>query len=349
MWKRTLYETMNTDVDEESIEFNDIQIESTAKEIEDSLKGISNLLKEAKIENFFSSAKEIENKLSSKDQKLLKKKWKDVKNKISGMINEPESQKEFFRSVLEHETDRDVQMKNRHGVVHRQYTPKDSLLHKFLRLNPTEDVLKCLAETSPMYKASKELFQIVEKTNLVDDNWNAFKEEFNKLDKEVSAGGYGLNDDEKKKVFLVRHTCREDTILSLCARRNPILEAIEMILGVGRESVCVMDCERWGWIPMQYAIAHHARPDVVQALIPKPEDSEYSQYSGYHICAFHNNGQTNPCDLIFEEVDYHGRNPLHWAAYYDAPLETIEALKNACFNKVLLEKDHCGHEPYKVR
>ena len=61
---------MNTDVDEESIEFNDIQIESTAKEIEDSLKGISNLLKEAKIENFFSSAKEIENKLSSKDQKL---------------------------------------------------------------------------------------------------------------------------------------------------------------------------------------------------------------------------------------------------------------------------------------
>ena len=326
-------------------------IRNVALEIQYSLKEIHDLLATAKIDNLYVRASQIL-LLPKTVQRKIRDKWTGVERKVCEVISS--TSHDFFRRVLEYETVRAVTVKktNRSRVeaahVHRQYEANDCLLDNILRLNPREDVLKRLADIFPIYKASKELFDIVQKTTLVDDNWHAFKDAFEKF---KSAEGYGLNADEMKRVFLFRHTYREDTILSLCARKNPPFEVIEMILDVGRESVCVVDCNEWDWIPMQYAIAYHARPDVVKALIPTPGDRDFSQCSSYHICAPHSSGQTNPVDLIFEEVDYHGRNPLHWAAYYHAPLETVDALKNACSDtkKVLFTKDHCGHEPYKVR
>ena len=177
-------------------------------------------------------------------------------------------------------------------------------------------------------------------------------QELDKLGKDESDEGYGLSPYEIKEVFLIRHTWYETTILSLCARKNVPLEVINLIIErAGRESLCVVNCKRWDWIPMQNAIIHKAEPVVVKALIPTLEDCSVksSQYSDYHICASNNPTDKKQYEKITFQPDYHYRNPLHWSAYYDAPLETIDALKKACTEVTLRQKDHCDHEPYKVR
>ncbi len=248
--------------------------------------------------------------------------------------------------------------------IHRKYKARDTLLDMLLRHNPPYTVLTRLATILPVYEASRELFRIVEKTHLADDSWDEFMMKFNELTKEKTAKGYGLDTDQMHRVFLIRHTWREDTILSLCARRNPPLRVIDSISNACRVSVCIVDCRKWDWIPMQYAIAYHARPEVVEALIPTEEDRDslirYRHHSGYHYCTSYDDSCEESSvkydlgisvddtrDILFKP-DYHYRTPLHWAAYYDAPLETIQSLKNACSQDVLHVKDHCGHEPYKT-
>ncbi len=301
------------------------------------------------------------NSPTTMNRRQLAKQNNGTWNRIKEELNDNDI--EQSRRVLNFEFDRIVEVikdipppgssEGRHEK-HRTYKACDTLLDMLLRHNPPESVLDLLAKILPEYYASRKLFRIVKETHLADDNWDFFMMKFNKLSRKKTEKGYGLDTDQIYRVFLIRHTWREDTILSLCARRNPPLRVIQSISNACRDSVCVVDCRKWDWIPIQYAIAHHARPEVIEALIPTQNDRTITDrpYCGYHYCASydHSSGERSfhdNRDVLFRP-DYHYRTPLHWAAYYDAPLETIQILRNACSEDILLIEDHCGHEPYKT-
>ena len=258
----------------------------------------------------FSNAQEAIDRLPIDDRNELSRKWNVIQDEFFPIV---EKDPDFLRDMLEYKSGiktvtvmKDIQNDEGYYDIHRKYEVKDTLLQKILRCNPPKDIQECLAKSSTIYEASQQLFDIVEKTRLSDDHWKTFRQEFDKLEKEESNEGYGFNRDEIKRVFLIRHTHREDTILNLCARRIPPLAVIELIFSkAGRESTCVVDCKQWDWIPMQYAIFHNYRPEVVKALIPTKDDcsEESSQYSDYHLCASKATDEDYE-DIIFQR-DYH--------------------------------------------
>mmetsp|Transcript_9104 Transcript_9104/g.13140 ORF Transcript_9104/g.13140 Transcript_9104/m.13140 type:complete len:837 (-) Transcript_9104:121-2631(-) len=261
--------------------------------------------------------------------------WDPVINELKslGIVEE-----EIFSEILLCEFDREMDVfkdeRYHPGEIFKTFNVKDTTLNRILRLSPPQHIDNYIADNMPTYAASRNLYNTVHNTRLSDDSWKAFRKECASLrkPKDDEHRGYGLN--QIKAVFTIRHGDREDTILATTVRMCPPLSAVTLLLKECRETLSFVDCPRWGWIPLQYAIQYQASPEVVSALIPTTDDMKLFSTFQQH-------------DFL-NDPDYRERTVLHWAGYYHAHLETIKALRKACSNTVLEIKDHCGHLPYET-
>ncbi len=255
--------------------------------------------------------------------------WKEFKGKL--MSNNDGD----IRQILVHEFVRkesilkDQNKKEYKDQVFRHCTFKDTILNKVLRSSAPDKVLKKLTEKLPSYAKSKLLFDIVSKTVLTDDRWISFKDECRALEEDDD-----ISLDDIEQIFKIRHTREEHTILALAVRKNPPPKVIQAILRGNREALSFPDNPRCGWIPLHYALQFQASSEVTKALIPTESDrNDFDSLKEFDV---------------MKHRDYRDRNLLHWAAYHNASLDTIEALKKACPISVLETQDHCKHLPYQT-
>ena len=85
---------------------------------------------------------------------------------------------------------------------------------------------------------------------------------------------------------------------------------------------------------MQHAIKSIKSAALLELLIPTKDDFKDNEILQQH-------------DFINDTSD-HNRTLLHWAAFYNAPLEMIRVLKISCSEDVLEKRDLCGHVPFET-
>jgi hypothetical protein len=236
------------------------------------------------------------------------------------------------RSMLEQPIERTVQVKkDKDKENHRLYQIEDTILQKALRRSPPPNVLKELEMISPTYRISKQIYDLINAMTMGDDEWTEIKRILYRL---TVSKIYGLTDAETKNVFRIRHGWREDTLLMISARRDPPLKVVRELLKGCRESIAIVDTALYDWIPLIYAIAYGAKPDVTKAMIPLKED-----FDSLAPLQEHN---------FLEEVDVYNRTPLHWTVFYDAPLATIIALKEKTPSRALDTEDDLDMRPFEL-
>ncbi len=237
------------------------------------------------------------------------------------------------RSILEEPIERIVQVRKDkdRNEIHRVYHIKDTILEKALRRSPPPNVIKELEMISPTYRVSKQIYDAIQSMTMDDDEWTETKRLLYRLSViEV----YGLSDNEIKNVFRIRHGWREDTLLMMATRRDPPLKVVAELLKGCRESISIVDTPLYDWIPMNYAIAYDAKPEVTAALIPSQED-----FNAQKPLQEHN---------FLEQVDVYNKTPLHWTVFYNAPLATIIALKERSPSSAFEKNDDFGMKPFEM-
>lgn len=235
-------------------------------------------------------------------------------------------------AILEHPIERTVYVKKDSSTAdHRTYTIHDTILLKALRRSPPEYVLHELAMISPSYRISKEIYNLILPMTMADDEWTDIKRILYRLNVSKS---YGLTDPQIKNVFRIRHGWREDTLLMISSRRDPPLKIVQELLKACRDSIAIVDTALYDWIPMIYAIAYGAKSEVTEAMIPTKDDFQ----SLKALQEFN----------FLECVDVYNRTPLHWTVFYDATLETVNALKDLSPSHALDMRDNLNKRPFEL-
>jgi len=272
------------------------------------------------------------------------KQWKDFSemlDKLSDDSNPLFFLDEFERKVVvydDHYPDREF----------HEFSHNDTYLNIILRNSPPDSLLENIERILPVYKASRRLYKIAQNTDPYDFRWIKFVNEFNKLELRGGDDGYGLNREQIRQVFTIRHCERkaqneegspptELTILMESLERNPPAAIIAEMLKVCREAASIPHIKT-GKIPISTAIVHQARTEVITKLIlDEKERKNFVARQNYDY---------------FTNVDHHGRNLLHCAAYFNASRQCIKALRNVCctegVNDMLCETDNQNRVPYEV-
>jgi len=272
------------------------------------------------------------------------KQWKDFSemlDKLSDDSNPPFFLNEFERKVVvfdNHYPEREF----------HEFSHNDTYLNIILRNSPPSGLLENIERILPVYKASRRLYKTAQNTDPYDFRWIKFANEFNKLELRGGGDGYGLNREQVRQVFIIRHCERkaqkeegspptELTILMESLERNPPVGIIAEMLKACREAASIPHIKT-GKIPISTAIVHQARTEVIAKLIlDEKERKNFEARQNYDY---------------FRNVDHHGRNLLHWAAYFNASRECIKALRKVCctegVNDVLRVTDHQNRVPYEV-
>jgi len=251
------------------------------------------------------------------DKKLASKKinWDQFEESLKSIGSVRDQKK-----ALELKFERTVKVyKDDSENFHREYVIKDSILQQVLRRSPPDDILNKLTEISLIYSVSKSMYDIIDEIPLEDTDWNDVKRQYYYMRKKKQANGCALSEEEVQEVFLLRHGWREDTILMLSSRRRPPLRFVQHLLEECPESISLIDTPLYDWIPMIYAIAYNASPEVITALIPSSNQLRDFEY--------------------LTSLDVYDRTPLHWAVYYGASLESVIAITKASGDDALKRRD----------
>jgi len=214
---------------------------------------------------------------------------------------------------------------------HRSYLIEDTILQCALRRCPPKEVLDELKRLSPTYRHSKELYDLIDKVPMDDDEWTEIKRILYRL---CFSASCDLSETEVKNVFTIRHGWREDTLLMLSARRNPPLKVIDAMLKKCHECIAIVDTALYDWIPVIYAIAYGASHEVIVAMIPDENDCQ----NLLPLKEFN----------FLENFDVYNRTPLHWTVFYGASVETVIALRKKTFSEALNKKDDLNKRPFEM-
>jgi len=244
-------------------------------------------------------------------------KWDVFANKLQSIEQRNQLQ------VISEKFERDVQVyKDGSDALHSQYKCDDSILLMATRRTPSKEVVKILSHISKEYRSSKEIFEVITNISIENEEWLEVHKKLDKID----------SDEEfMRKVCLVRHTWREDNLLSVTARRDAPLGIVKRLLKYAPETITVKDTPAYNWIPLVYSLAYNAIPEVIKELTP---NHEFLSETG----------------LLFNK-DVYDLTPLHWALFYGATSEVIKHLVDADKSKPkksLLVKNSKGKRPLDV-
>ena len=214
-----------------------------------------------------------------------------------------------LNKVLHSPMIRNVQVyKDNSETEHRDYTThNDTILQMALRRSPPKNVLDFFSEVSESYRRSRHLFELIDTITLEDEEWIDIEATLKKIEKEQG--------DEKKfkalmkEICEIRHSWREDTLVSIATRRDPPLYIIKKLLSYAPETIHFRDTPRYDWMPFVYSLAYNAIPDVVKVLIPNVEIRK----------------ETN----VLISKDVYDLTPLQWSLYYGAPVAVVKTLVDA--------------------
>lgn len=236
------------------------------------------------------------------------------------------------RKILEYQFERVVTVyKDGSALMHRTYAITDTLMQMALRRQPPKRILDIFALYSPIYKYSRELYDLIDPILISDDEWTDVKRCLYRL---CISKDHTLTDDEIEQVFRMRHGWREDTVLMLCTRRDPPLKVVEAMLDACRESIAIVDTRLYDWIPFIYAIAYSANEAVIEALIPSEED-----FDSFDSLKEHN---------FLQKVDIYCRSPLHWSIFYGSSTETVMSVIKNSPPDALEQRDSFGNRPFEL-
>ena len=174
------------------------------------------------------------------------------------------------------------------------------------------------------------MYHIIDNIPLGDTDWINVKQCYYKMRKGKDYNGYALTKEEVRQVFLLRHGWREDILLMLSSRRRPPLRIIEHLLRECPESKSLIDTPLYDWIPMIYAIAYNASPEVVKALTPSEYEVKLTDFE------------------YLTSLDVYDRTPLHWAVFYGASLHSVKAIAKASGFAALNTKDGNGDRVFET-
>jgi len=194
-------------------------------------------------------------------------------------------------------------------TFHREHIIEDSLLQQALRRSPPGHVLENFSQISPTYKVSRMMHDLINNISFNDEDWTDVKRVYYNMRKSEEAGGYNLNEEEIRTVLCLRHGWREDTILMISSRRRPPVRFVRLLLKQCPEIISIVDTPLYDWIPLIYAIAYNASPEVQEALIPS------SKYQGKFN--------------FLTTLDVYDRTPLHWTVFYGASVESVRSIAKA--------------------
>jgi len=227
-------------------------------------------------------------------------------------------------AVLHTQFKREVQVYKDHSdIKHRKYMTTDTILEMALRRTPTNNVLEMFVRSSKSYKLSKEIFDQMNTITLENEEWLDIRFLFDDNPSLLS------NPPLLNQVCTIRHTWREDTFLSVAARRDPPVSMIKKLISYAPGAISMRDTPLYDWMPFVYALAYNAIPEVVEALIPPSETLETSSV------------------LITKDV--YNLTPLHWSLFYGTPAEAVKSLVDADASKEsLLIEDAQGKKPFEV-
>ncbi len=239
---------------------------------------------------------------------------------------------------------------------HREYTThNDTILQMALRRSPPNNVLDFFSEVSESYRCSKRLFELINTIHLEDKFWIDVDATLKEIEKEQQMKIKSMVEDTNtdadadtdtdadheqqrrlkaqafmKEICEIRHSWREDTLLSVATRRDPPLHIIQKLLSYAPETIHFCDTPRYDWMPFQYSIAYNGKPEVVEALIPNDEIR----------------AETN----VLIEKDVYNLTPLLWSLYYGAPVAVVKTLVDADISdgkKSLHVRNNKGEKPFE--
>ncbi len=236
---------------------------------------------------------------------------------------------------------------------HREYTThNDTILQMALRRSPPNNVLDFFSEVSESYRRSRRLFELINTITIEDEEWIDVDGTLKEIEKEQQMKIQSMMEDTHtntdtdtdadheqrrlkaqafmKEICEIRHSWREDTLLSVATRRDPPLHIIQKLLSYAPETIHFRDTPRYDWMPFVYSLAYNAIPDVVEALIP--------------------NGEIRVETNVLIEKDVYDLTPLHWSLYYGAPVAVVKTLVDADISdgkKSLHVRNNKGEKPFE--